>query len=205
MIIFKDLQIIDYQESFALMQSFTASRTENTTDEIWFLEHPPVFTQGIAGKSEHILKAGDIPVIQSNRGGQVTFHTYGQLVTYLLIDLKRRKLQVRQLVKTIEDSIIELLSHYQIQACNKDDAPGVYVDGKKIASLGLKISKGCSMHGFALNINADLKPFQMINPCGYKGLQMVNLQDLTSPLIKQKLDMNDIKNQMQKILILTLE
>ncbi|UQY45329.1 lipoyl(octanoyl) transferase LipB [Erwinia sp. PK3-005] len=163
-------------ESVSLaMHQFTDSRTTDTPDELWLVEHPPVFTQGQAGKAEHVLMPGDIPVVQSDRGGQVTYHGPGQQVMYVLIDLKRRKLGVRQLVTAIEQTVVETLAHYDVTAYARPDAPGVYVDGKKICSLGLRIRQGCSFHGLALNIAMDLAPFQRINPCGYAGLEMTQL------------------------------
>lgn len=163
------------------MQQYTDTRSGDSQDELWIVEHPPVFTQGQAGKSEHILNAGDIPVIQVDRGGQVTYHGPGQLVVYPLLDIKRSKLGVRQLVTHIEQSIIDMLAKYNIQAYAKADAPGVYVHHRKIASLGLRIRKGCSFHGLALNVNMDLAPFRRINPCGYAGLEMVQCRELGGP------------------------
>ncbi|WP_372881311.1 lipoyl(octanoyl) transferase LipB [Psychromonas sp.] len=162
----------DYLTSWRAMSDFTDQRDENSVDEIWVVEHPAVFTQGIAGKAEHIIGQSDIPVVQSDRGGQVTFHAPGQLVVYLLINLRRKTLNVRTLVTIMEESIIDLLADYNVTAAAKADAPGVYVEGKKIASLGLKIRKGCSFHGLALNVDMDLSPFLQINPCGYAGLEM---------------------------------
>ncbi|MGB5444865.1 MAG: lipoyl(octanoyl) transferase LipB [Psychromonas sp.] len=166
------LGVQDYLTSWQAMSDFTSQRDANTVDEIWLVEHPPVFTQGIAGKAEHIIGQSEIPVVQSDRGGQITFHAPGQLVVYLLINLRRKSLNVRSLVTIMEDSIIDLLADYNVTAAAKVDAPGVYVDGKKIASLGLKIRKGCSFHGLALNVDMDLSPFLKINPCGYAGLEM---------------------------------
>ncbi|WP_372964956.1 lipoyl(octanoyl) transferase LipB [Marinobacter sp.] len=161
-----------YMETWEAMKSFTASRDETTVDELWCLEHPRVFTQGQAGKAEHILLPGDIPVIQVDRGGQVTYHGPGQLVVYLLIDLSRRKLGVRALVDEIEQAIVRTLGDYDIDSASRSDAPGVYVNGAKIASLGLRVRRGCSFHGLALNVNMDMEPFSRINPCGYAGLSM---------------------------------
>ncbi|MBJ6138381.1 lipoyl(octanoyl) transferase LipB [Marinobacter litoralis] len=161
-----------YMETWEAMKSFTATRGETTVDELWCLEHPRVFTQGQAGKAEHILLPGDIPVIQVDRGGQVTYHGPGQLVVYLLIDLTRRKLGVRSLVDEIEQAIVRALAVYGIEAAPRSDAPGVYVNGAKIASLGLRVRKGCSFHGLALNVNMDMEPFSRINPCGYAGMSM---------------------------------
>ena len=163
------------------MQQYTDNRDAQSNDELWVVEHPPVFTQGQAGKSEHILAAGDIPIIKVDRGGQVTYHGPGQLVVYPLLDIKRLKIGVRQLVTTIEQSIVDMLKPYGIEAYPKADAPGVYVNESKIASLGLRIRKGCSFHGLALNVNMDMEPFHRINPCGYAGLQMVQSCDLGGP------------------------
>jgi lipoyl(octanoyl) transferase len=163
------------------MQHYTDTRNSESPDELWIVEHPPVFTQGQAGKSEHILNAGDIPVIQVDRGGQVTYHGPGQLVVYPLLDIKRSKVGVRQLVTHIEQSIVDMLAKYEINAYAKADAPGVYVDERKIASLGLRIRKGCSFHGLALNVDMDLAPFRRINPCGYAGLEMVQCKALGGP------------------------
>ncbi|SRR5579883_929871 len=168
----------NYLHSWQAMQQFTQQRTEHTLDEVWLLEHEPVFTQGQNGKAEHILTPGSIPVIQTDRGGQVTYHGPGQLMVYVLIDLKRKKLTVRDLVTRLEQSIIDLLAANDIIAQAKREAPGVYVDGKKICSLGLRIRKGCSYHGLAFNVDMDLTPFSQINPCGFSGLQMVQLAEL---------------------------
>lgn len=167
-----------YEPTWQAMQALTASRDEQTPDEIWLLQHEPVFTQGQAGKAEHLLNPGDIPVVQVDRGGQVTYHGPGQQIVYLMLDLRRRKLGVRDLVDIIEQSIVELLADYGIKAYPKPDAPGVYVDEQKICSLGLRIRRGCSFHGLALNLNMDLEPFLRINPCGYAGLQMTQVQTL---------------------------
>ncbi|GIU09259.1 octanoyltransferase [Shewanella morhuae] len=171
----------DYESVWHAMQHYTDTRGSESHDELWIVEHPPVFTQGQAGKSEHILNAGDIPVIQVDRGGQVTYHGPGQLVVYPLIDIKRSKVGVRQLVTHIEQSIVNMLAKYDINAYAKADAPGVYVNERKIASLGLRIRKGCSFHGLALNVDMDLAPFRRINPCGYAGLEMVQCKELDGP------------------------
>lgn len=163
------------------MKAFTDDRDEQTCDELWFVEHPPVFTQGQAGKEEHLLMTGDIPVVQVDRGGQVTYHGPGQQVVYFMINLKRRKMGVRELVTLIENAIVEALAEYGIKAYPKADAPGVYVDEKKVASLGLRVRKGCSFHGLALNVNMDLEPFLRINPCGYAGLEMIQTSDINGP------------------------
>lgn len=160
------------------MTDFTNQRTPETLDQLWLVEHPPVFTQGQAGKAEHLLFPGDIPVVQTDRGGQVTYHGPGQLVAYPLLDLRRLNFGVRELVTRIEQTIIATLAHYGIESAAKADAPGVYVNGDKIASLGLRVRRGCSFHGLALNVAMDLAPFQRINPCGYQGLAMTQIQNL---------------------------
>jgi len=157
------------------MKDFTDTRTPESADELWLLQHPRVFTQGQAGKAEHVLAPGDIPVIQVDRGGQVTYHGPGQWVLYTLIDLRRRKLGVRVLVDLIENSLIQLLAEYGIPAAARPDAPGVYVAGDKIAALGLRVRKGCSYHGLALNVDMDLEPFGRINPCGHAGLRVTSM------------------------------
>lgn len=169
------LGLMEYEPVWRAMQSFTDGRDINTPDELWLVEHPPVFTQGQAGRAEHVLAPGDIPVIQVDRGGQVTYHGPGQIVAYPLIDIKRLKMGVRELVTAIEQAIINVLKSYSVDAQPMADAPGVYVDGVKIASLGLRIRRGRSFHGLAFNINMDLEPFQRINPCGFEGLQVTNL------------------------------
>ena len=172
----RNLGQVDYQLAWAAMQRFTDQRSCETADECWWLQHPAVFTQGQAGKPEHLLNPGNIPIVQSDRGGQVTYHGPGQLVGYLMIDLKRRKMGVRELVTAIEQSLIHLLSTYQIDAHARRDAPGVYVqNGAKIAQLGLRVRKGCSFHGLSLNVDVDLEPFSRINPCGYKGLAVTSI------------------------------
>ena len=163
------------------MHEFTDQRTDDTPDEVWLVEHNPVFTQGQAGKAEHLINTGDIPVVQSDRGGQVTYHGPGQLVAYFLINLRRKKLGVRDLVTHIENLVINTLKAYNIDSAARPDAPGVYVDGKKICSLGLRIRKGCSFHGLALNVNMDLGPFLRINPCGYEGMEMVQVSQVGGP------------------------
>lgn len=171
----------DYLPVWQAMHQFTDQRDEQTADEIWLVEHHPVFTQGQAGKAEHLLNPGNIPVVQSDRGGQVTYHGPGQLVVYVLINLRRKKLGVRELVTGIEQLVIDTLKTYHINSAARPDAPGVYVDEKKICSLGLRIRKGCSFHGLALNVNMDLSPFLRINPCGYQGMEMVQVCDLGGP------------------------
>ncbi len=171
----------DYEPVWKAMHEFTDQRTEETIDEVWLVEHNPVFTQGQAGKAEHLINTGDIPVVQSDRGGQVTYHGPGQLVAYFLINLRRKKLGVRDLVTNIENLVINTLRAYNIDSAARPDAPGVYVDGKKICSLGLRIRKGCSFHGLALNVNMDLSPFLRINPCGYQGMEMVQVSQFGGP------------------------
>lgn len=180
---FRELGQVDYQPTWHAMQRFTDTRDMETPDEIWLLEHSPVFTQGQAGKAEHVLFPGDIPVVQVDRGGQVTYHGPGQLVAYLLLDVRRSGIGVRELVSRIERSLIDLLASYGVSANAKPDAPGVYVNGAKIASLGLRIRNGRSFHGLALNVDMDLQPFQRINPCGYAGMAMTQLADqVTGPI-----------------------
>ncbi|ELX4139294.1 lipoyl(octanoyl) transferase LipB [Vibrio vulnificus] len=187
----------DYLPVWQAMHEFTDTRNEETPDEVWLVEHNPVFTQGQAGKAEHLLNTGDIPVVQSDRGGQVTYHGPGQLVAYFLINLRRKKLGVRDLVTTIENLVINTLKAYNIDSAARPDAPGVYVDGRKICSLGLRIRKGCSFHGLALNVNMDLSPFLRINPCGYQGMEMVQVSELGGPtdiaLVEQQL-VNELVN-----------
>lgn len=168
----------DYLPVWEAMQAFTRERSSDTPDELWLLQHHPVFTQGQAGKPEHVLDAHDIPVVQSDRGGQVTYHGPGQLIVYFLLDVRRRGIGVRDLVDLIELSILDLLLGYGIQGELRRSAPGVYVNGRKIAALGLRIRKGCSLHGLSLNIDMDLAPFGWINPCGYEGLEATQLADL---------------------------
>jgi lipoyl(octanoyl) transferase len=174
---FRELGKRAYEPVWQAMQRFTDGRGPDTPDEVWLVQHLPVFTQGQAGKSEHLLLPGDIPVVQVDRGGQVTYHGPGQLVVYLLLDVRRLGFGVRELVSRMELALIDLLASYNVPAAAKPDAPGVYVDGAKIASLGLRIRKGCSFHGLALNVDLDLQPFQRINPCGYAGLAMTRLCD----------------------------
>jgi lipoyl(octanoyl) transferase len=174
----RELGLVDYQATLLAMRELTDSRTANDPDQLWLLQHPRVFTQGQAGKAEHVLAPGDIPVIQVDRGGQVTYHGPGQWVLYLMIDLRRRHWGVRDLVDMIERSIVLLLAEHGIRAAPKPEAPGVYVEGAKIASLGLRVRRGCSYHGLSLNVDMDLEPFQRINPCGYQGLQVTSMASL---------------------------
>lgn len=193
-ILVRHLGLQPYEPVSQAMHDFTDSRDENTPDEIWLVEHLPVFTQGQAGKAEHVLVPGDIPVIQSDRGGQVTYHGPGQQVMYVLLNLKRRKLGVRELVTLLEQTVVETLAEYGIDAHPRADAPGVYVGEMKICSLGLRIRKGCSFHGLALNINMDLSPFLRINPCGYAGMEMTHMhqwvENVTPDIIRPSLVSN---------------
>jgi len=176
----KNLGKQPYLEVYKKMQNFTANRTKTTADEIWLVEHPSVFTQGLNGKPEHLL-CTDIEIVPTDRGGQVTYHGEGQLIIYLLIDLKRASLGIKELIHIMEQAIINFLADFKITAKAKVDAPGVYIANKKIASLGLKVKKFCSYHGLAINIDMDLSPFKLINPCGLKGMQMTQLANLTPP------------------------
>lgn len=174
----RELGLVDYQPTLDAMKAFTDDRDAETPDELWLLQHPRVFTQGQAGKAEHVLAPGDIPVIQVDRGGQVTYHGPGQWVIYLMVDIRRHQLGVRDLVTLIEQSIVQLLGEYGIDGAARADAPGVYVAGDKIAALGLRVRRGCSYHGLSLNVDMDLEPFQRINPCGYEGLQVTSMAQL---------------------------
>lgn len=169
---------VDYEPTWRAMQSFTDQRDANTPDEIWFLEHPPVFTLGMNAAPEHLLAPGDIPVVQIDRGGQVTYHGPGQLVVYPLFDIRRAAFGVRDLVMALENAVIDLLASWNIEAAAKREAPGVYVNGRKVASVGLRIRRGSSYHGLAFNVAMDLQPFQRINPCGYRGLEVIDLRSL---------------------------
>ncbi|HEX7966297.1 MAG TPA: lipoyl(octanoyl) transferase LipB [Gammaproteobacteria bacterium] len=179
--VIRHLGQVDYVPTWRAMEEFTLARGPDTPDEIWFLEHPPVFTLGLAGKMEHVLTPGDIPVVHIDRGGQVTYHGPGQLVVYPLLDLKRMKLGVRALVEALENSVIDTLEGYGIQARGRRDAPGVYVDARKVCSIGIRVRRGCSYHGIAFNIAMDLEPFRRINPCGYVGLEMTQVSALGGP------------------------
>lgn len=183
----RHLGLVEYLPTLEAMRSFTAERDERSADEIWLLQHPQVFTQGQAGKAEHLLAPGDIPVVQVERGGQVTYHGPGQLVAYLMLNLRRQGLGVRELVTAMERALVDVLASYGVEAAPKADAPGVYVGGDKIASLGLRVRHGCSFHGLALNVDMDMSPFRRINPCGYAGLKMIQLKDLldTSPSLDE--------------------
>ncbi|MBW8336812.1 lipoyl(octanoyl) transferase LipB [Stutzerimonas stutzeri] len=192
----RELGLIEYRASWQAMQHFTNTRDADSGDEIWLLQHPPVFTQGQAGKAEHLLFPGEIPVVQVDRGGQVTYHGPGQLVGYLLLDVRRLGIGVRELVSRIERSLIDLLAGYDVEAVAKPDAPGVYVGGAKIASLGLRIRNGRSFHGLALNVDMDLEPFRRINPCGYAGLPMTQLRDLIGPI-----DISEVADRLRDHLV----
>lgn len=175
-----------YQSTFDRQREFTCSRDGATEDQLWCLEHPPVYTLGLAGRTEHILNPGDIPVCRTDRGGQVTYHGPGQLVMYPLLDLKRRGISIRQYVGLLEQAIIDLLGQYGIAAERMPGAPGVYVNNRKIAALGIRVRNGCCYHGLALNVNMDLAPFAGINPCGYAGLEVTRLADLAVNLSVQQ-------------------
>jgi len=168
----KALGMVEYEPTWRAMQRFTAERTADTVDEIWLVQHPPTYTQGQAGKPEHLLHQTGIPVVKIDRGGQITYHGPGQIVTYLLLDLRRWKINVRELVRLMEQAVIDLLAEYGVKANGREDAPGVYVGGAKIAALGLRIKNGCSYHGLSFNVDMDLSPFDNINPCGYEGLRV---------------------------------
>lgn len=175
--IIRKLGIQDYQQVWNAMREFTQNRSDNTEDELWILEHNPVYTQGQAGKAQHILNPANIQVVQTDRGGQVTYHGPGQLVAYVLMNIAAKKLGIRNLVCQLEEIIIKTLKVYNINACRKEKAPGVYVDAKKIASIGLRIKNGCSYHGVAINVNPDLTPFKGINPCGFENLEMTKVSE----------------------------
>jgi lipoyl(octanoyl) transferase len=164
--------MVDYEPTWRAMQRFTAERTADTVDEIWLVQHPPTYTQGQAGKPEHLLHQTSIPVVKIDRGGQITYHGPGQIVAYLLLDLRRWKINVRELVRLMEQAVIDLLAEYGVKANGREDAPGVYVGDAKIAALGLKIKNSCSYHGLSFNVDMDLSPFDNINPCGYEGLRV---------------------------------
>ena len=195
-LIVRNLGIQDYQHVWHNMQAFTDNRTADTPDEIWLVQHPSVFTQGQAGKPEHLLQRTEIPVVQSDRGGQITYHGLGQQIMYVLIDIKRHEnLNVRQLVTALEQSVVKTLADYGIEGYPKPDAPGVYIDGKKICSLGLRIRHGRSFHGLAFNINMDLTPFHQINPCVYAGLEMCQLADFIG---SERADCHQVSLQLVK-------
>jgi len=199
----RQLGLCDYQSVYDDMVATTESRDANSADELWFLQHFPVFTQGQAGKAEHVLMAGDIPVIQTDRGGQVTYHGPGQLVVYLLVDIKRKVWGPRQLVAAIERALVACLADLGIESAPREDAPGVYVGVKKIASLGLRIRNGRSFHGLSLNINMDLQPFQRINPCGYAGMEMTQIVDeiAASSSGSDDIDFDTVSENLQRHLL----
>ena len=174
----RQLGLTDYESAWHDMQAFTDTRDANTPDELWFLEHPPVFTLGRNGKQEYLHDTGNIPVINTDRGGQVTYHGPGQLIAYTLLNIKRRQLGVQSLVRILEQTVMDLLADYSLSAQRRDKAPGVYVDDRKLAALGLRVRKGCAFHGLSLNVDMDLSPFAMIDPCGYSGLEVTQLRDL---------------------------
>jgi len=180
-VIVRRLGRADYAAVWARMQAFTAHRTPATGDELWLVEHPPVYTLGRNGKLEHVLNPGAIPVVHTDRGGQVTYHGPGQLVVYCLLDLARRGMGVRRLVTLLEEAVVDVLAGHGISGAGRRDAPGVYVHGRKIAAIGLRIKRGCSYHGLSLNVNMDLEPFTRINPCGYPDLRVTQLRDEGGP------------------------
>lgn len=190
--------VCDYADIFQRMQSFNQSRNAETADEIWLLQHWPVFTLGLNGKAEHVLDAGDIPVIKTDRGGQVTYHGPGQLIIYTLFDVRRNQLGIRDMVTRLEQSVIDFLASQNIEAVARKDAPGVYVQDKKIAALGLRIKSGGSYHGLSLNVDMDLSPFSRINPCGYAGLEVTSLQQLGLNYSVDDVAMALLKNLQQR-------
>lgn len=197
--VLRHLGEVDYLKTWQAMQDFTDSRDDDTADEFWLLQHAPVYTLGKNGQPEHILDAGDIPVVNSDRGGQVTYHGPGQVIVYTLLDLNRLKIGVRELVTCIEQSVIELLQDYAIESNARRDAPGVYVNDAKIAALGLRVRKGCSFHGLALNVDMNLEPFSRINPCGYEGLEVTQLKSFVNDVA-----INDVIDDLQQKLLKNL-
>ena len=191
--IIRNLGIVDYLLCLEKMKNFTQTRHQQTPDELWLVQHPSVFTQGIKDSSEHLLyNPNHIPVVKTDRGGQITYHGLGQMIVYCLLDIRQKKIGIKALVTMLEEGVISLLADYHIIAQQKPDAPGVYVNGAKIAALGLKVSRGKTYHGISLNVAMDLTPFNQINPCGYQGLPSTQMQDLTN----QKLDINKIAQQL---------
>lgn len=190
----RTLGLVEYQPTWDAMKTFTAQRTADTPDEIWLLQHPPVYTQGQAGKPEHLLNARNIPVVKIDRGGQITYHGPGQIVAYLLLDLRRWHLNVRQLVRLMEQSVIDLLAEHGVVAEGRADAPGVYVGNAKIAALGLKIKNGCCYHGLSFNVDMDLTPFSHINPCGYAGLRVTQTRHLGIAAAQAELEQHLARN-----------
>ena len=195
----RDLGLQDYQSVWQAMQDFTLQRNSDTTDELWIVEHSAVYTLGLNGKREHLLNTGDIPVIESDRGGQVTYHAQGQVIIYTLLDIERLNLNIRQLVSLLEQTMIDTLAFYGILAIAKADAPGVYVQGKKIGSIGIRIKQHCSYHGLSFNNDMDLTPFNFINPCGYKDLKVTQLRDLGVSI-----DTNTLASLMSQAIITAL-
>lgn len=190
----RELGITAYAETYQHMQSFTEQRDFNTPDEYWILQHEPVYTLGRNGKAQHILRKNPIPIIKIDRGGQVTYHGPGQLIIYLLMDIKRRKIGVRQLVDIIEQAVIDFLGTHAIEATRKKSAPGVYVEDKKIAALGLRVTQGCTYHGLSFNIDMDLAPFKDINPCGYENLQVIQCTDFGIKETVDEIGLKIVKN-----------
>ena len=195
----KHLGVVDYESTWRTMQAFTAQRDSDSGDEIWLLQHLPVYTQGLAGKPEHLLRTPSIPVVRTDRGGQITYHGPGQIVAYVLFDLKRKGIGVKELVKRIEQAILDVLADYGIAAERKTGAPGVYVNNAKIAALGLRVKSGCSYHGLALNVAMDLSPYSAINPCGYAGMAVTDLVSLGV-----RASMESVMNALSKHLIIQL-
>jgi lipoyl(octanoyl) transferase len=180
--------LVDYADTLAAMSTFTDQRGPETPDEIWFLEHAPVFTLGLNADRSHLLAPGDIEVIQVDRGGQVTYHGPGQLIAYVLLDLKRANIGVRALISALEQTMIEAVAALGVTAISRSDAPGIYVEGAKLGSVGLRVRRGCSYHGFALNIDMDLQPFDRIDTCGFAGLPVTQISDLTGPVDRKEFD-----------------
>lgn len=199
-LVIKRLGLVEYEPTWRDMQTFTDRRDAQTADEIWLLQHPPVYTLGLNGSPEHLLAPADIPVINIDRGGQVTYHGPGQLVVYPMIDLRRQSLGVRELVSALEQSVIDLAMNHGIEAQARADAPGVYVAGRKLASLGLRIRRGCSYHGLAFNIDMDLEPFSRINPCGFEDLEVTQLKDLGGPA-----DLEQVATELEQYLLKNLK
>ena len=197
-LIVRNLGLQTYTPVWKAMTEFTNARETSTTDELWLVEHPPVFTQGQAGKAEHVLAAGDIPVVQVDRGGQVTYHGPGQRVIYMMLNVRRLSIGVRELVSHMENAIIATLSQYGIESAARPDAPGVYVEKAKIAALGLRIRRGCSFHGLSLNVDMDLEPFQRINPCGHAGMPVAQVKDL-NPSVTMNDITDDLVTQLAKL------
>lgn len=197
-VIIRKFDTRDYLSTWNEMKHFTDTRQAETLDEIWLLQHPPVFTQGLAGKPEHVLNLNQIPLVQTDRGGQVTYHGPGQLVVYVLFDLKRLNIGIRQLVTRLETTVIDLLKDYGISSQSRCDAPGVYVDTSKICSIGLRVRKGCAYHGIALNVNMDLAPFSYINPCGFQGLYMTQISHFVKNVTVDEVGQNILKPLMQE-------